>query len=593
MHPPAVVSRGRIAAKLGIGSAYTVVLAMLCNVLIEVLQTGGNFERLLDHTLGSAFRETLLGTGVIWVLVLLLWALSGRLSVTTFVLLVSAMVIGYANYLKITLRHEPLYPSDLDFAQSPGFLVKMVHASTLGVMVALIVALGMVVVLGSRLLRRSLPRLSRSMHPRLWWTGVFTRLVAGSLAVTFLFYAASFNATDNRLRAAYEASGAHWAFWFQQLNYYENGFVGGVLYNLDVPAMVEPRGYSRSAMEDIVRRYSDRAAELNADSGSRTAARKPNIVLILSEAFSDPTRLKGVKYDEDPIPFTRALMAKATSGTMLAQLFGGGTANMEFEALTGMSLSQFQPQMNTPYQMLVPKYQRFPSLVGYLESKGYASRAVHPYMTSMYKRETVYPILGFDRFIGESQMKAKRKLEKSDFISDDSAFKETENQLQESIEPTLVNLVTMQNHVPMGGSYLDPLPVSGVSGDAKESAGAYGRGLEYTDRALKAFLDRLDDFDEDTVVVFYGDHLPAIWPDSVYEPNGYLRMRETPYFYWANFDLPKAGDARVDQSDLFRASPVPDAGRYRSRRTTRCCSTCRRKSPPWSRASTSTRTGSK
>ena len=55
-------------------------------------------------------------------------------------------------------------------------------------------------------------------------------------------------------------------------------------------------------------------------------------------------------------------MAKNTSGTMLAQLFGGGTANMEFEALTGMSLSQFQPQMNTPYQMLVPNYQRFPHL---------------------------------------------------------------------------------------------------------------------------------------------------------------------------------------------------------------------------------------
>ena len=74
-------------------------------------------------------------------------------------------------------------------------------------------------------------------------------------------------------------------------------------------------------------------------------------------------------------------------------------------------------------------------------------------MTSMYKRETVYPILGFDRFVGENQMNGKRKLEKSDFISDDSAFKETENQLKQSVGPTLVNLVTMQNHVPMGGSY--------------------------------------------------------------------------------------------------------------------------------------------
>ncbi len=62
--------------------------------------------------------------------------------------------------------------------------------------------------------------------------------------------------------------------------------------------------------------------------------------------------------DEDPIPYTRSLMARTISGNMLAQLFGGGTANMEFEALTGQSLSQFLPQMNTPYQMLRPQVRR-------------------------------------------------------------------------------------------------------------------------------------------------------------------------------------------------------------------------------------------
>ena len=191
-------------------------------------------------------------------------------------------------------------------------------------------------------------------------------------------------------------------------------------------------------------------------------------------------------------------------------------------------------------------------------------------MTSMYKREAVYPILGFDRFIGENQMKTKHKLEKSEFISDDSAFRETETQLQESADPILVNLVTMQNHVPMGGSYVDPIPVAGVSGEVKDSAGAYGRGLEYTDRALKAFLDRLGKSDEDTVVIFYGDHLPAIWPDSIYKPNGYLRMRETPYFYWANFDLPKAETPKLTSPIYFVPRLFQMLG-MQYRPTTRCC----------------------
>src|SRR5690606_2323849 len=117
------------------------------------------------------------------------------------------------------------------------------------------------------------------------------------------------------------------------------------------------------------------------------------------EAFTDPSQVKGVSYAQDPIPHTRRLMSKIPSGNMLAQLFGGGTANMEFEALTGLSLSQFKPQMNSPYQMLLPEHSSFPSAVGNGMTFGRRAIAVHPYMTSMYKRERSYPVLGFEDFV--------------------------------------------------------------------------------------------------------------------------------------------------------------------------------------------------
>ena len=539
LRPSGALPGGREGAKVFVCLVYSILLAIWCDLIIEFLQTGGDGRRLFGFTVMDATTVTLLNSAMIWVVVVLLWSLVGRMSVTTFLSLAAAVAVGYANYLKLHLRHEPLYPSDLDFLSSPGFLMQMAGIKTLALVCTLLAILGVVVALVSRILSRSVVRIQRSSHPRLWWSGIATRAIAAVLAVSFLAYAASFNTPDNKLRRVYEAGGAHWAFWYQKLNYTNNGFVAGLLYNTHVPAMVRPSGYSKAAMERIVERYSTRAQELSA-AGAHGTEQSPNIVLALSEAFSDPTRLSGVHYSEDPIPFTRRLMTRTTSGTMLAQLFGGGTANMEFEALTGLSLSQFEPQMNTPYQMLLPSLAEFPSIVGYLKAHGYRAEAVHPYMKSMYKRESAYRALGFDRFLGEDDMHRTEELEKSIFISDDSAFRETERRIASSDAPLLVNLVTMQNHVSMRGFYRKPIPVQGVPKNRREEAGDYGRGLRYTDEALKGFLGRLRATNEKTVVVFYGDHLPAIWPDSTYERNGVVRMRETPYFQWANFDVPKS-----------------------------------------------------
>ena len=452
---------GREGAKIIVCLVYSILLAIFCDLVIEFLQTGGDGKRLLGYTVMNATTVTLLNSAVLWVVVVLLWSLTGRLSVTSFLSLAAAVMVGYANYLKLHLRHEPLYPSDLDFVSSPGFLVQMAGIETLVLVSTLLGVLGVAIALISRILNQSLVRIQRSSHPRLWWSGIATRVVAVVLAASFFAYAVTFNDPDNKVRRTYEAGGAHWAFWYQKLNYTTNGFVAGLLYNTHVPAMAMPRGYSKTTMARIVKRYSKRAQELSATSEDRGTA-SPNIVLVLSEAFSDPTRLSGVHYSEDPIPFTRRLMTRTTSGTMLAQLFGGGTANMEFEALTGLSLSQFQPQMNTPYQMLLPGFYEFPSIVGYLKNRGYRADAVHPYMKSMYKRESAYRALGFDRFLGEADMRLSKKLEKSAFISDDSAFREAERQISSSDAPLLVNLVTMQNHVSMRGFYQKPIAVQGV-----------------------------------------------------------------------------------------------------------------------------------
>ena len=364
-------------------------------------------------------------------------------------------------------------------------------------------------------------------------------MVAGRLAVAaacvgVIAYAAQFNQPGNAVRWAYKVGDAEWASWSQEKNYTYNGFVGGMLYNLDVPVMKRPDGYSEAAMADIVQRYTAAAGAVNA-TRSPTALQDVNIVVILSESFSDPTALEGIELGEDPIPYTRQLMQSTTSGQMLAQRYGSGTANMEFETLTSMSTSQFDPRLMTPYQMLVPRYDAFPSFVGLAKAMGYDRLAVHPFDTYMYRRESVYPIFGFEDFVDKDEMSMGQRIQHSPFISDNSAFTEVLRQIQSHDGPLFTHLVTMQNHFPMGDSYDAPMTVRGASGATEDDAEAYVRGINFSDRAMQKFIAGLQASGEKTAVLFFGDHLPPVWPDDVVDQNGAVGMRQTPFFMWTNY----------------------------------------------------------
>jgi hypothetical protein len=375
---------------------------------------------------------------------------------------------------------------------------------------------------------------------------VLVRLLTGTLCLVSVGYLTNFNTPGNAARNAYEALGAQWKPFSQQRNYLENGFVGGFLYNLDVPGMVAPAGYSEAEMARISARYVAAADRIN-EQRDPAALDDVNVVMVLSESFSDPTQLRGVHVAEDPIPFIHRLMRTTTSGRMLAQNIGGGTANMEFEALTGMSMSQFPPQVRVPYQMLVPDYDTFPSAVEWFKGHGHRAVAIHPFTTEMYRRREVYPIFGFDDFVYDQKMRKRSRIEDNLYISDAAAFHEVLWQLESTPEPMFVHLVTMQNHIPFPGKYDDPATVTGPGGESIQDVGQYTRGLTYTDQALEHLIASLERSKEKTVVVFYGDHLPGTYPDDVFEANSPRALRSTPFFVWANFPGPLLGQPTLSQ----------------------------------------------
>jgi phosphoglycerol transferase MdoB-like AlkP superfamily enzyme len=525
---------------VAVAAAFTVLWAALCNLVLNRVQDAADGDRYLQGRIDDTSVVFLISTTFVWLVLLGLVAVTGRVLVSAALLAALTVAVAFANHEKLTLRREPIYPSDLAFLGEPGFLTEMVGLGTLLRVVLGILVGAVLVYAAGRLLRSVFPPIRSGSERRTWFAWVAVRVVLLVVAVAGVGHALAFNADGNRWREAYVAARADWMPHAQFKNYLRHGFVAGWLFNTHAPAMAAPEGYSEATMEALVDRWTAAAAEVN--EVRRGTLDDVNVVVVLSESFSDPTLVDEVTFAEDPIPYTRRLMSRTRSGQMLTQFIGGGTANMEFETLTGLSMASFRPQMNTPYQMLVPETPSFPSAAEYFARAGHEPIGIHPYLARMYRRDVVYPKLGFSRFLHKERMQHKTRIDDDNFISDSSTFDEALMTLEQTPGPAFLNVVTMQNHIPLAGKFEDPIPVRGEVGNQGRSLSAFARGLAHSDAALRGFLESLEDSPERTAVVFYGDHAPAYWLTTpAYEGNERL-LRQTPFFLWTNYEKLAAHD---------------------------------------------------
>src|SRR5699024_4300217 len=144
------------------------------------------------------------------------------------------------------------------------------------------------------------------------------------------------------------------------------GFVGGFLYNLDLEPIEKPEDYSKSKLLEISQKYEQKAMAINQ---SRTSSLDDvNVIFIMNESFSDPFHLNGIEANRDPIPFMRKLQERSVSGYSMAQSIGGGTANSEFAALTGISMEPLASNVSSPYTQMDNRMDRLPSVVKQIKS---------------------------------------------------------------------------------------------------------------------------------------------------------------------------------------------------------------------------------
>lgn len=296
-----------------------------------------------------------------------------------------------------------------------------------------------------------------------------------------------------------------------------------------------PRDYSEASIKRIEKSESGLA---------ETGEKRPNIIFLQLESFFDPTLVNFLNISEDPIPTFRKLMKEYSSGYYKVPSVGAGTANTEFESITGMSLRYFGPG-EYPYKSIL-KETTCESAPYVLKNMGYSTHAIHNNEANFYGRRNVFANLGFDSFTSEEYMAEQDDTNPNDWMRDRNLTKYIMEALESSDDPDYIYTISVQGHgdYPEEPMIDDPkITVTGGESEAVNNKWEYYCNQIYEmDQFVKELTETLSKYDEDVVLVMYGDHLPTMGLKVKDIKNRYLFQTE--YVIWDNMGLEKK-DANV------------------------------------------------
>ena len=334
--------------------------------------------------------------------------------------------------------------------------------------------------------------------------------------------------------------------------YNENGFIVGFTQEIVEMIIEAPEGYSEEKVERLLKPY---ATEL-----ANEPFVKPNMIMIMSESLFDITRLENIDFSENPLGHFKDYQTQYAGGNIATEVYGGRTAQTEYEVLTGHSVYFTDPQ-NIAYMQLVDE--NTPSIPKLLKEEGYKTFALHGYEKNFFSRNRAYKDLGIDTFI------ASEDIENPDlargYISDDALVDEIIKIYEtKGDEPLFCHVVTMQNHMPYTDSYTaNGITASGgdLSSIQESMITTYANGVKDSDKALERLTKYFSEQEEPTIIVMYGDHLPALGDQyDIYKQLQYIEgdfdkedcynLYQTPFVIWNNYGLPTKDFGTLDASYL-------------------------------------------
>lgn len=559
------------------GWVYGVLFVIFDIIVVTALEVGVSSSstrvQLSSPTVGFGFVSKMWTDGnfvfvlnviLVALLYLMLLMLFNRFWTASIVILAVGIIVAAIEHFKVEIRYEAILPADLGFLGSnTGNMLTFIPA---GAHVTILVALGAFAVLLALILvlRHFDGRKGRMIRTDNLSLNLTSRLILLLLPIlVFALYCIHVSTTDSLANKFSRALGDTPSMWDSVYDAQRNGPLVAFTRQLNPKIMDKPSNYSEETMKKVAVRYQKEAETINASRTNNLT--DSTVVYVLSESFSDPSRVPGLKTNKDSMPNIRKIKAGTTSGLMLSSGYGGGTANLEYMGLSGLSMANFESSLSSPYQQLVPS-QHWTPTINQLWGAPVNSLGYHSYESSMYSRATNYKKFGFSHFYtltGPDVIKYQDKIDESPYVSDKSSYDSALEGIKSGKTNKFIQIITMQNHMPYHEWYenndytAESTTGTPLGDDEQQSIETYQKGVEITDQATQEFLNELDALDKPVTVVFYGDHLPGIYSSASEDDNNSLALHLTDYFIWSNKASSsqgnKASDAAYSSPNFFVA----------------------------------------
>lgn len=327
---------------------------------------------------------------------------------------------------------------------------------------------------------------------------------------------------------------------WEQKGTYRNGYILNFVLGVRDSFVSAPDGYSADAVAELEKEYSGNGSSYSGDYG---LTKKPTIIAIMNESFSDLSVLGDLKTNEELTPFMDSMQENTVKGYALSSVFGAKTPNSEWEFMTGNSMA-FLPSGSVVYQQYINNTPA--SIVTTLKDIGYTCVAMHPYYETGWSRNQVYPKLGFDEthFIDDFDQNNIIR----EYITDQEMYNKIIDRYESkaSNENLFIMGITMQNHGGYTDTYSNFPEEIYKTGRSYTDVNQYLSLVHESDKAIQNLITYFEHVDDPVEIVFFGDHQPSL-NSAFYEMmNGKglsnLTMEEledlykVPFFIWTNYD---------------------------------------------------------
>ena len=481
--------------------------------------------------------RALMNLAIIWAFHSLFWFITNRFKAASVLTTISMFGFSFMNYLLLLFRDYPLIASDVfeiktALSVADSYNITFDKYSMISIIVSAVWLIFILCIRGVK---------GHGLKTRAAALAVFALFTGG---IYYELFKTDIIAEKNWFVSGFKP----------KASYRRNGYALSFFVTVRGMFVDKPAGYSIEAVRSITGGFeSDPAAE-----SAEVSESTPNIIAVMNESFSDLAVMGELDVNTDYMPFYHSLKENTVKGWMHSSIFGGSTADSEFEFLTGNSM-YFLPYRSIPFRSMI-KTETI-SLAGTLKDSGYGGiTAFHPGTADSYNRNNVYPLLGFDKVMSIDDIGKPEKIR--DFVSDDQDYHIVEQEYEEfrktdAKTPYFMFNVTIQNHggYALGSGVVD----AGIEVEdpelRDEEAVNFLNLMKYSDNALKSLIEYFNKVDEPTVIVLFGDHQPRVG-SSFYKAmfgktSGELSAAEAdlkykvPFMIWANYDIDEQENVEI------------------------------------------------